>query len=119
MEKINVMQKSGLLRSQNRDRVKDSKETLEELSVALSKALDAVWEADILNSIKPPNIEKGIDFYDEVSRFEIALIRLALGYADGSQRRAASLLGLKPTTLNTKIKVYGLHQTLSLKGQEY
>jgi DNA-binding NtrC family response regulator len=115
MGKSNVMQKSGPLRSQDRERVNDGNETLEELSVALSKALDAVWEADILNSIKPPDIEMGIDFYDEVSRFEIALIRLALGYAAGSQRRAASMLGLKPTTLNSKIKVYGLHQTLGLK----
>jgi DNA-binding NtrC family response regulator len=41
---------------------------------------------------------------NEVSRFETELIRNALAIARGSQRRAARLLGLNPTTLHAKIR---------------
>lgn len=41
---------------------------------------------------------------DEVHRFEAAIIRCALEKTGGRQRRAARLLGVKVTTLNTKIK---------------
>ena len=44
----------------------------------------------------------------EVHRFEAALIRAALSKTGGRQRRAARLLGTKVTTLNTKIKRYGI-----------
>ena len=45
---------------------------------------------------------------EEVHRFEAALIRIALSKTGGRQRRAARLLGTKVTTLNTKIKRYGI-----------
>src|SRR6476646_10189359 len=48
----------------------------------------------------------GIDFYEEVTRFEIQLIHDALMAAAGQQQRAAELLKLKPTTLNNLIKKY-------------
>lgn len=51
------------------------------------------------------NIEAGVDFYDEVRRFETGLIKLALEHAEGNQSRAAKLLGIRATTLNTKIKI--------------
>lgn len=50
--------------------------------------------------------ERQISLYDEVRRFETDLIRRALIRAGGNQRRAARLLGVKVTTLNTKIKRY-------------
>ena len=43
---------------------------------------------------------------DELKRYEISLIRAALDKTDGSQTRAARMLGVKVTTLNTKIKRY-------------
>jgi two-component system response regulator PilR (NtrC family) len=46
----------------------------------------------------------GMKFYDAVSRFERQLIETALRRAGGVQKRAAQILGLKPTTLNEKIK---------------
>ncbi len=49
-----------------------------------------------------------ISFEDVVQNFEIGLIRNALVQSNGSQTRAAVLLGLKPTTLNQKIKRYGI-----------
>src|SRR6267378_2712627 len=46
------------------------------------------------------------DAQSEVRRFEAELIRSALVSTGGRQRRAARLLGMKVTTLNTKIKRY-------------
>ena len=45
---------------------------------------------------------------EEVQRFEEQLIRSALLRSGGQQRRAAVLLGVKPTTLNAKMKRYGM-----------
>jgi hypothetical protein len=49
-----------------------------------------------------------IDFYKEVERYEIDLIKKALTHTGGIQRRAARLLNLKATTLNAKLKNYGI-----------
>jgi DNA-binding NtrC family response regulator len=54
------------------------------------------------------NFSEGVDFYGEVQRFETGLIRLALDQTGGHQARAAQLLKIKPTTLNSKIKLYGI-----------
>ncbi len=54
------------------------------------------------------DITRGISFYDEVSRFEIELIRRALEITGGHQSKAAKLLGMNNTTLNSKIKVYNI-----------
>ena len=54
------------------------------------------------------DIARGINFYDEVKRFEIDLIRRALDQTGGHQSRAARLLGLNATTLNSKIKSYNI-----------
>ncbi|MEK7830287.1 MAG: helix-turn-helix domain-containing protein, partial [Acidobacteriota bacterium] len=61
-----------------------------------------------LDSIATMDISQGISFYDEVSRFEIDLIRHALELTGGHQSRAAKLLGMNNTTLNSKIKVYNI-----------
>jgi len=50
----------------------------------------------------------GIQFYEEVQRFEIELIKQALEQTGGHQSRAAKLLGLNTTTLNSKIKSYNI-----------
>jgi DNA-binding NtrC family response regulator len=49
-----------------------------------------------------------IRFYEEVKRFEIALINAALRKSHGHQLQAARFLNLNPSTLNAKIKQYGL-----------
>ena len=54
------------------------------------------------------DIARGVNFYDEVRRFEIDLIRRALDQTNGHQSRAARLLGLNATTLNSKIKAYNI-----------
>ena len=55
---------------------------------------------------EPPDAPSEISFYEEVRRFEIGLITRALRRAQGNQRAAARLLGLKATTLNEKMKQY-------------
>lgn len=64
--------------------------------------------AEVTAAVETLNEGSGIDFFDEVQRFEIRLIRRALELAGGNQVRAARLLGLGNTTLNYKIKSYQL-----------
>ena len=58
--------------------------------------------------------DEGIDFYDEIERYEIELIRSALNRCGGNQTQAAKLLHLKSTTLHAKMKHYGLNPARSL-----
>ena len=48
------------------------------------------------------------DLHTEVQRFESEIIRDALRKTGGHQRRAARLLGVKVSTLNAKIRRYGI-----------
>jgi DNA-binding NtrC family response regulator len=64
--------------------------------------------AEESNRLQTLNLSEGIDFYNEVQRFETGLIRLALDQTRGHQAQAARLLKIKPTTLNSKIKLYGI-----------
>jgi len=52
------------------------------------------------------NVRSGVNFFDEVRRFEMRLISRALELTGGNQARAARILGLGTTTLNYKIKSY-------------
>jgi len=54
------------------------------------------------------DIEKGIKFEDVVRQFETNIIQQALSITGGNQARAARLLGIKPNTLNYKVKLYNL-----------
>ena len=74
--------------------------------------LRLLCEVQTINEAGGAAIESGFDFYDEVSRFEVDLIRRALVQTGGHQVRAAKLLNLKVTTLNSKIK----HYQISLQG---
>ncbi len=62
-------------------------------------------ESSRLQTLDPAN---GVDFYREVEQFETGLIKLALDHTGGNQSRAAKMLHIKPTTLNSKIKLYGI-----------
>lgn len=75
---------------------------LQELAEALSNALAAI------SISRSPDVRRGVNFYEEVRRFEIDLIEEALRLTQGHQRRAAKLLEMKVTTLNAKIKFYNI-----------
>ena len=78
------------------------------LNTLRETVLQLLDEVECLAISKPVDIKNGARFSDEVRQFEMSLIRTALGRTSGSQTRAAKLLGLKPTTLNAKIKRYGI-----------
>jgi DNA-binding NtrC family response regulator len=70
-------------------------------------ALTVLKEVDTLTS-NQPEPERNLGLQEQVQRYEIELIRNALLRTRGNQRRAAKLLGVKVTTLNCKIKRYGI-----------
>ena len=78
------------------------------LNTLRETVLQLLGEVESLAISRPVDIKRGARFSDEVRQFEVSLIRTALGRTSGSQTRAARLLGLKPTTLNAKIKRYGI-----------
>ena len=86
--------------------------------VTLAKALAneiGTLKAELQNNSR--SVDGGIDFYDEVERYEIELIRTALNQCGGNQTQAAKLLHLKSTTLHAKMKHYGLNPVRSIMLQ--
>ena len=90
----------------------------------LAKALASEIESLQVELATDRNREKhvafddhGIDFYKEVERYEIELIKSALNHCNGNQTRAARLLRMKSTTLNAKMKHYGLNPIRSITLQ--
>jgi len=75
------------------------------LSEAETLARDKAFTEEATR-LKPLDILSGINFYDEVQRFETHLIQMALAQTGGNQAKAARLLGIKATTLNSKIKLF-------------
>lgn len=84
---------------------KNNLNSLKEVVLQLLCDLQRVEEVNALD------IESGFDFYQEVSRFEIDLIKRALLKTGGNQVRAARLLKLNVTTLNSKIKRHNISLT--------
>lgn len=78
------------------------------LNTLRETVLQLLEEVESLAISRPIDIKRGARYSDEVRQFEVNLIRTALGRTSGSQIRAAKLLGLKPTTLNAKIKRYNI-----------
>ncbi|HEX8476023.1 MAG TPA: helix-turn-helix domain-containing protein [Pyrinomonadaceae bacterium] len=79
-------------------------EALKELALTLLKEVEALEDTR-----QAEHNDKGnICLSAEVRRFECDLIRWALVRTNGHQRRAARLLNIKVTTLNAKIKRYGI-----------
>ena len=77
------------------------------LSEAETLARDKAFTEEATR-LKPLDILGGISFYDEVQRFETHLIKMALAETGGNQAKAARLLGIKATTLNSKIKLFNI-----------
>lgn len=83
--------------------------TLECLRAEIRNPLAQVGtSASLSETLDVLDIRRGISFYDEVSRFEVKKIRRALEITGGNQSKAAKLLGMNNTTLNSKIKVYNI-----------
>jgi DNA-binding protein Fis len=75
---------------------------LKVLTLTLLRELEGVGS-------EPARSAGDFDLQTEVQHFEAELIRSALIMTGGRQRRAAKLLGMKVTTLHSKIRRYGLN----------
>jgi transcriptional regulator with GAF, ATPase, and Fis domain len=73
---------------------------------ALSQSI--LREVDSLRLEENVAVSPKINLAEEVQNYEADLIRWALLRCGGKQRRAAKLLGVKVTTLNSKIKRLGV-----------
>lgn len=91
-----------------------------------SLAIMLLHEVEFLENLTPhKNINSSEDSIftlpAEVEHFEIELIRNALVQSRGHQLNAAKILGIKMTTLNMKLKRYGIDarsfSTLNLENQ--
>lgn len=88
-------------------------ESLFELDTLKAEVLKSIARALASKADNPTGIldfheRPGVNFYEEVAKFEIELIKQALVHTNGNQRAAARLLGLKPATLNGKVRAYKL-----------
>jgi len=77
---------------------------LREAAITLLREVECLTQAQ-------PEPERNLGLQEQVQRYEIELIRGALQRTRGNQRRAAKLLGVKVTTLNCKIKRFGILAT--------
>jgi transcriptional regulator with GAF, ATPase, and Fis domain len=92
----------------DRDRVQRVVELAEALlTEAETLARDKAFTEETTR-LRPLDLVGGIDFYEEVQRFETTLIKMALGETGGNQAKAARILGIKATTLNSKIKLFNI-----------
>ena len=101
-KKVRLLESIDTKSPQNAVALSDKIEALKDVALALWKEVQA------LGSLQTSEIRSGIDFYEEVRRFEINLIQRALEHTYGNQTLAARLLGINVTTLNSKIKRYNL-----------
>ena len=82
---------------------------LQAKALMLKKQVSAFLnELDARDKLWGLDLDQGISLKGEVRRFEIGLIQLALKRSGGSQLRAARMLDIKPSTLCTKLKTYGI-----------
>jgi transcriptional regulator with GAF, ATPase, and Fis domain len=78
------------------------------LSSLRDVALELLNAVESLKGTSDGRSNRSLNLQEEVRRFETDLIQAALVKTSGNQLRAARLLGVKHTTLNAKIKRYGI-----------
>ena len=74
-------------------------------------ALTLLREVEHLENQGTTDSRGTLNLQSEVHHFEAEMIRSALIRTGGRQRRAARLLGMKTTTLNSKIRRYQIDTT--------
>jgi len=82
-------------------------------------ALTLLHEVESLRSLRPPRGSEQPKLSEAVRRFETQLILTALEKTRGNQFRAARILGVKHTTLNAKIKRYGISINGNRSGNQF
>lgn len=95
-------------------------EALKVLSQLLMQEVEALKNNNKSRDAVIEEIVDGkIDLEKEVQKYEMELIRCALVNTGGRQRKAARLLNVKTTTLNAKIKRYGIDINLWFNKSNY
>jgi DNA-binding NtrC family response regulator len=110
---VKVLKYPPVAEEQNGSEMQRRLEQLALLATALANEIDAL-QAELTYARRPGPVDDGIDFYEEIERYEIYLIERALTQCDGNQTHAARLLRMKSTTLNAKMKHYGLNHARSM-----
>lgn len=95
-------------RQSNEIDVSQKIDALEEAACALVKEVQTLRETCGLRSARHQQDKRGVNYYEEVQRFQVALIKHALEQTKGHQLRAAKLLGISRSTLNALIKRHGI-----------
>lgn len=83
---------------------KTNSEFVERMDTLRAMIRSLLHEATLRTETVRIDPEEGIDFYENVTRFEIQLIESALEAAGGRQNRAAKLLNMRTSTLCSKMK---------------
>jgi transcriptional regulator with PAS, ATPase and Fis domain len=95
-------------KSTNNTPPRPSELALHNLNRVREAALMLLREVESLRKAQQSTVTENLGLHEEVQRYETELIRKALHRTGGNQRRAAKLLGVKVTTLNCKIKRFGI-----------
>lgn len=82
-------------------------ESIKSITNLLLRKIEAL-ESELPEVTIEPS-DRGSNLYEVITSFEKKLIRDALRATNWSQKRAAQILGIKPTTLNAKIKRYEIN----------
>jgi len=82
-------------------------------------ALTLLHEVESLRAAEAPRHGDDPRLPEAVRRFESQLILAALEKTRGNQFRAARILGVKHTTLNAKIKRYGISINGNRSGNQF
>lgn len=123
VEVVGSMIGEGRMQSVVRELSRESPEAAEQPrgGVALLKDMAAALStaAEFLEGggVGVPDPSGGVEFYEEVSRFESGLIRRALSQTYGNQKKAAELLGVNHTTLHTMMRRYGIDPSVFKQQQ--
>jgi DNA-binding NtrC family response regulator len=65
-------------------------------------------ELETVNENERVNLDENFNLYEQMKNFEMDIIRQALFLTDNNQRLAAQMLGINYTTLNAKMKRFGI-----------
>lgn len=113
----NVLSENGFGNGANTKSFLENRvEALKALATLLLREVESLKPVAEVGELKK-TVDK-INLSSEVHRFEEALIRDALIRAGGQQRKAARLLGTKISTLNAKIKRYGIDPYTTMLGRK-
>ncbi len=88
----------------NSDISKGGKMDMSHVSDNLEKSKEILISSYIIGNC----MDRNIPLKKFINKLESELIKKTLLVADGNQRTAASILGIKPTTLNEKMKKFGI-----------